>query len=290
MKNLKLYLAISYGLIWIAGGALYLTGTGLNTIPGVIVASSCMLFPLIATLVCQAVNKEPLFRNIGIRWRVNRWWFVGWLLMPVITLLAMGFTCWFAGDRFCIHSPTLVLMQQSLNDQLQMDIPLWVILAFTFGSGLFAGISINALFAFGEEAGWRGYLLRQFEGRNFSLAALAIGGIWGLWHAPLILLGHNYPQHPVAGVFMMIVLGILLTFVIQYVRIKSGSVIVAAIMHGTYNAVAGTALLFLTETNDLLDGCGGLAGFAALLVVGVVLFLFDRYVTRERIFTSPLRQ
>jgi len=181
-------------------------------------------------------------------------------------------------------------MQQSLNDQLQMNVPLWVILAFTFGSGLFAGISVNALFAFGEEAGWRGYLLRQFEGRNFSLVALAIGGIWGLWHAPLILLGHNYPQHPVAGVFMMIVLGILLTFVIQYVRIKSGSVIVAAIMHGTYNAVAGTAILFLIEPNDLLDGCTGLAGFAALLVVGVALFLFDRYVTRERIFTSPLRQ
>ena len=290
MKNLKLYLAISYGLIWIAGGALYLTGTGLNTIPGVIVAASCMLFPLIATLVCQAVNKEPLFRHIGIRWRVNRWWFVGWLLMPVISLLAIGFTWWFAGDRFSTHSEILTLMQTSLNEQLQIDIPLWGILAFTFVSGLFAGISINALVAFGEEAGWRGYLLRQFEGRNFSLAALAIGGIWGLWHAPLILLGHNYPQHPVAGVFMMIVLGILLTFVIQYVRIKSGSVIVAAIMHGTYNAVAGTALLFLNESNDLLDGCAGLAGFAALLVTGLALFLFDRYVTRERIFTSPLRQ
>ena len=30
------------------------------------------------------------------------------------------------------------------------------------------------------------------------------GVIWGFWHAPLILNGHNYPQHPVVGVFMMV--------------------------------------------------------------------------------------
>ena len=37
-----------------------------------------------------------------------------------------------------------------------------------------------------------------------------------------------------------------------------------------------------------LDGACGLAGILAMLVVAVVIFLFDRYVTRDRICTSPL--
>ena len=113
--------------------------------------------------------------------------------------------------------------------------------------------------------GWRGYLLRQFKGKSFLGTAVIIGIIWGLWHAPLILMGHNYPRHPQWGVLMMVVVCILMSFIIQYFRIKSGSVIVAAIMHGTCNAVAGTTM-----------------------VVAMVIFLFDRYVTRDRICTSPL--
>ena len=88
----------------------------------------------------------------------------------------------------------------------------------------------------------------------------------------------------------MVVVCILMSFIIQYFRVKSGSVIVAAIMHGTCNAVAGTTMIFvgLDRFNDLLDGACGLAGMLALLVVAIALFLFDRYVTRDRICTSPL--
>ena len=162
--------------------------------------------------------------------------------------------------------------------------------AFTLLSGMLAGITINALFAFGEEVGWRGYLLKQFKGKSFLGTAVIIGIVWGLWHAPLILMGHNYPQHPQWGVLLMVVVCILMSFIIQYFRIKSGSVIVAAIMHGTCNAVAGTTMFFvgLDRFNDLLDGACGLAGMLAMLVVAAVIFLFDRYVTRERICTSPL--
>ena len=245
MKNLKLDTAIAYGLIWAVGLIIILTGIDYPSNVGNILASACMLFPLIATLVCQAVAKEPLFRNIGIHWHINWWWVVGWLLMPVISLLTVLLTWGFEGPAFTAHSTNILMMRTALNEQLSINIPLWAILAFVTVSGLFAGISINALFAFGEEAGWRGYLLRQFHGQPFISTAVFIGIIWGLWHAPLILVGHNYPEHPVLGVFCMMLLCIPLTIIIQYVRIKSGSVIVAAIMHGTYNAVAGTALLFL---------------------------------------------
>ena len=240
-----------------------------------------MIIPLVATLICQKASKEPLLRGIGISWKVNRWWFIGWLIVIFIPLLTILFTHWTIGLNF--NAPGEAVPLGCMNKPVGM-------VGITLLSGLVAGATINALFAFGEEIGWRGYLLKQFEGKNFLTTAIVIGIIWGLWHAPLILLGHNYPQHPQWGVLFMVVLSIPLSFIIQYFRVKSGSVIVAAIMHGTCNAVAGTTMLFvgLDRFNDLLDGACGLAGILAMLVVAIVIFLFDRYVTRDRICTSPL--
>ena len=284
MKNIKLYLAIAYGLIWAAGLTLYLSGYIVASFSGAApwLVSTCMFIPLVATLICQKSSKEPLLRGIGIRWKVNRWWFLGWFTFPVIALLTLLFTHWISGID--THSEIM----QALGETLPFG-PVGAT-AITLLSGMLAGATINGLFAFGEEVGWRGYLLKQFEGRSFLGTAVVIGIIWGLWHAPLILMGHNYPQHPQWGVLMMVVVCILMSFIIQYFRVKSGSVIVAAIMHGTCNGVAGLTMIFLSldKYNDLIDGSCGLAGILAMLVVAVVIFLFDRYVTRDRICTSPL--
>ena len=285
MKNVKLYIAIAFGLVWAAGLALYLSGATVASFSGAAtwLVSICMFIPLVATLICQKTSKEPLLRNIGISWKVNRWWFVGWFTFPVIALLTLLFTNWISGID--THTEAMLTLGQS------MPVGPAGATAITLLSGMLAGVTINALFAFGEEVGWRGYLLKQFEGKNFLTTAIVIGIIWGLWHAPLILLGHNYPQHPQWGVLMMVVVCIPMSFIIQYFRVKSGSVIVAAIMHGTVNAVAGTVYLFIdmNNWNDLIDGGCGVVGICALLVVALAIFLFDRYVTRDRICTSPIK-
>ena len=285
MKNVKLYIAIAFGLIWAVGLVFYLLGTNVASFAGAsqLWASVSMFIPLVATLICQKSNKEPLLRNIGVSWKVNRWWFLGWLTFPVVAMLTLLFTHWISGID--THTETM----QTLGESMPIG-PAGAV-AFTLLSGMLAGTTINALFAFGEEVGWRGYLLKQFKGRSFLGTAIIIGIIWGLWHAPLILMGHNYPQHPQWGVLMMVVLCIPMSFIIQYFRIKSGSVIVAAIMHGTCNAVAGLTMIFISldKYNDLIDGATGLAGILALLVVALCIFLFDRYVTRERLCTSKLK-
>jgi membrane protease YdiL (CAAX protease family) len=283
MKNVKLYIAIAYGLIWGAGLVFYLSGTNVASFAGAtqLLASFCMFIPLVATLICQKSSKEPLLRNVGISWKVNRWWFFGWLIVPLIPLLTILFTHWTIGLSFNVTGETVPL--GFMNKPVGM-------VGITLLSGMVAGVTINALFAFGEEIGWRGYLLKQFEGKNFLTTSIIIGIIWGLWHAPLILLGHNYPQHPQWGVLMMVVLSIPLSFIIQYFRVKSGSVIVAAVMHGTFNALAGMAYIFIdmNNWNDLIDASCGLTGICSLLVVAIAIFLFDRYITREHLITRPI--
>ena len=283
MKNIKLYIAIAYGLVWAMGLVFWLSGVDYPSPLGNTLAAACMFIPMVATVVCQAASRQPLLRGIGISWKVNRWWFVGWLTIPAVVLLTLLLNYWIDGNHFSTRSPALQLLCDSMH--LGPSAAVGV----TFLSGMMAGATINALFAFGEESGWRGYLLSQFRGRHFFVAAVATGLVWGLWHAPLILMGHNYPQHPnLVGVAAMMLLCIPLSAILQYFRLKSGSVVVPAIMHGTFNALAGLTILFMDDYNDLLVGSAGLAGFLALLVAVGLLFLFDRYVTRDRICTSHL--
>jgi membrane protease YdiL (CAAX protease family) len=150
--------------------------------------------------------------------------------------------------------------------------PFWLALL----QGLIAGPTVNAVAAFGEEAGWRGLLLRELEALGLWKASVVIGVVWGFWHAPLIVQGWNYPEHPWAGVFMMTGMTVLLSPWLIYLTLRSGSVIAAAIFHGTLNATAGLAILLVKGGTDLILGETGLAGFIVLLLANIGLFVFDR--------------
>lgn len=243
-----------------------------------------MLIPLAAVAVTRLIAKEPMFRNLGISFKVNRWWFAGWLFIPILALAIMGASALMPGESWSPDNETVAAAMK----QIPGNMGTWGFIGITLISGLLAGMTINAVFAFGEEIGWRGYLVELFKGQGFIRTSVVTGAIWGLWHAPLILNGHNYPQHPVAGVFMMVLMCILFTPILLYFRQKSGSVIVAAIMHGTFNGVVGLSNIFVLPFNDLLVGAPGLAGMLVLLGSDAAIFLYDRYVTKERIFTSPI--
>ena len=101
--------------------------------------------------------------------------------------------------------------------------------------------------------------------------------VWGLWHAPLIVQGFNYPEHPWAGVFLMTVETMLQAPLFAYVCLKANSVIAAAIFHGTYNGVSVLANIGLDGGNDLLVGSTGLASFIVLVAANLGLVVFDRW-------------
>src|SRR2546430_13767352 len=44
------------------------------------------------------------------------------------------------------------------------------------------------LFAFGEELGWRGYLLPRLIQAGWPCPLAISGGVWGVWHFPFIIL------------------------------------------------------------------------------------------------------
>ena len=75
---------------------------------------------------------------------------------------------------------------------------------------------------------------------------------------------------------MMTILCILLAPIFSYIRLKSGSVIAASILHGTLNGLGGLHNTILKGGSDLTNGITGVAGFIVLIIVNLLLYLFER--------------
>jgi uncharacterized protein len=136
-------------------------------------------------------------------------------------------------------------------------------------AALTAGLSINGLFAFGEEYGWRGFLMDELRSLGPVRANLLTGVMWGLWHAPLILLGFNYGPDRLLGILMMCAFTTPLAFIFWYARDYTGSLLAPALLHGAFNAFAGFFLLFVAGRQPLIAAPVGLVGALALTCVAV---------------------
>lgn len=296
INKASLFLILTFGISYIAAGVYKLAGGELRTTSGTVLSVAYMFIPMISVLIVEklvhrARIKEPLLMSF----RFNTWFLAAWLITPLMSFITIGVSVLFPD---VVYSPEMTgIIERFLKDLnstetgqartalQQMPVhPIWIGLV----QGLIAGITINAVAAFGEELGWRGFLVRQFSGMNFVKASLIIGFIWGLWHAPLVLMGHNYPEHPVAGVFMMIAWCILLSPLFLYITIQSRSVIAASIMHGTLNGTAGLAILVIDGGNDLTVGLTGLAGFITVILILVLIFVYDTVITRKFITSKRI--
>lgn len=297
-RRLWLFILATCLVSWAFAGFMYLIDAKDNAIVYTICGAVYMLFPAIAAFLLQkAVFKEPIKKPFLISFKLN-WWFAAALLTPIVVmLLSLGISLLLPGVEFSSSAEGLIERYAStlsgeqlavVEKQLQSISPI-AMLALTLVQGIIAACTVNALFAFGEELGWRGYMLYYLRNCSLLKASLVIGFVWGLWHFPLILMGHNYPDHPIAGVFMMIILCVLMTPMMIYIVLKSKSVLTAAIFHGSTNAIAGFPLIYLNGGSDLSDGMTGYAGFIALALITVCFFVFDKFVAKENIFTKTIK-
>lgn len=314
MKKALIYSAAVCGISWIAALVFHLT-TGFTGSEGGLEAVAryrtfamfYMFLPAIVALLLRAVEgRASVRRPHALRVKVGfgddpmlkfrpRWsWLVAILSVPVMVALSIAISSLFT-EVVGMKEGLLAMMTASGMANIpegamaELDkLTDGLMLAITLLSGLGAGVTINALFAFGEEYGWRAYMVDALRGRRFIPSALVIGVVWGLWHFPLILMGHNgYPNRPL-GVAVMVLFCLLAGVVELYFVCKSGTVWPAVFIHGVVNAIAGVSVIMMPTGNALLTGMTGLAGAAAMVVIIALLWLYDRFVSHDNIFGSTL--
>jgi len=283
-RKIAIFLIITFILAIVVGSIPALLKLEWQGSTAAVIGVIYMLFPALTAIFVQKVlYHEPVIEPLKVSFKLDKWFALAWILPVLLALAAIPVETLFPGVSY---SPDMAGMVEHYRDTLTAEqlaeiersiqqMPVHPVLL-AIVSGMIAGITVNALAAFGEELGWRGFLLREFKALGFARASLFIGIIWGLWHAPLILQGHNYPQHPVAGVFMMILFCLLLTPLLNYVTLKAQSVIAAAIMHGTLNGTVGIAIMMVKGGSDLTIGLTGAAGLITLLIANIILYLATR--------------
>lgn len=155
-----------------------------------------------------------------------------------------------------------------------------LLLVISLLQGYLAALTINALFALGEEIGWRGYLYSALWPRlGPTKATVAVGVLWGLWHYPAaLLLGHNYSVHRAEGPLLFTVITTLMSGPMLLMRHRTGSVLPASSFHGAVNAWWGLTLLLAPGLGELQGGLGAV-GIAAWAVSLPALLLLDRLVS-----------
>ena len=226
---------------------------------------------LAAAIMLDRVTKEGL-RYAGIRWGNKRYIAIAYLLMLGISVATYGITIAVGWGRVDNQATTLKTFLDALG--VTFNLPEPVLLGAVVFTVLITGVIVNLIYAFGEELGWRGYLLPSLLHLGKLRACVISGAIWGLWHTPLIMMGHLYLGYPLLGVLMITVMCILLGIIFGWLRLASGSLLPPIIAHAALNAqILGYFPSFLvTDVNPILGGGAGIVGLGIMAVVAFLLY------------------
>ncbi|MGW5580863.1 CPBP family intramembrane glutamic endopeptidase [Micromonospora chokoriensis] len=136
--------------------------------------------------------------------------------------------------------------------------------------------------AVGEELGWRGFLLPALQPLGTVPSVMLNGLIWGVWHAPLLLLGYSFKTTNPVSILLMSVGTILIGTVLAWLRIRSGSIWASSFAHGTMNASASLLAAALIPATPNI--AASVLGWGGWVITGVVVaFLITKSTWRWRV-------
>ena len=196
-----------------------------------------MMIPSCANLITRLVTKEGFGRSyLGLNCKGKMGYFIASVLVPLAySAVTMLFLCavQLGGIQESLASPSL---QNTGLFLLQLAVSLVIFFP-----------------AFGEEWGWRGYMMpKLMELMPKPAAVVAGGGIWGLWDAPLTVAGHNfgvdYPGYPWLGILFMCLMCISMNAFLTLITEKTHSIYPAAFTHAINNNLSATGLLSIFGT------------------------------------------
>jgi membrane protease YdiL (CAAX protease family) len=284
-KRVWIFIAFAFGIAWLVALALYLTG-GLTANASTLIALSVgyMGAPTYAHILTRLVTREG-WHGLYLRPNFKKGW-VYWLICwvtPVIFAFA-GMAVFFAiFPQY--YDPTFSAVTKMMEEsaaaagQALPAIAPWVIVLSQTLTALIAAPILNAIPILGEEFGWRAYLQPKLMPIGGRKAMVVMGIIWGLWHAPLIAMGHNYgtdyPGAPWLGILTMTWFTFVLGTFLGWAVLRGGSVWPAVIGHGAVNGIAGIYVFFTQGNPNLLLGpsLAGIIGSWAFAVVTLIIFL-----------------
>jgi hypothetical protein len=271
-RHVLSFALLAYGIAWAfwapaMGDAWHAIATG--STPSSYMAPSMavlgMLAPAIAAVIMRLwVSKEGLRGSLGpVRGKLR--WYALAILGPslfVTTVVAIATLTGIGGFTLGVDQPFIYV---------------WLAL-------LLINTPITALLTFGEEYGWRGYLLPKLLPLGEVKASAITALIWAPWHLPLLMVGLNYlDKDPLAVMAFMFVFTLGLSMLLTRLFVAAGgSVLVVTLAHASLNAFGDRLSDGAHLSGDpFLVSVGGLLGFVLMAIVIGVAYGYPRYRGRR---------
>ena len=272
-RGIRSFLALTFGITYAVEGMLILAGLRLTGVPplyGQLVVAGLMWVPAAATILTIRFVTHEGFAITNLRIGPLKPYLASALVVPACFAVTYALT-WLLG----LGTPDWQLkdfqeiMASTGADPASLPSSAFILPAL-FLATLLIGPTMNGVFGFGEELGWRGYLLPKLMPLGKVKAYTILGVIWGLWHAPLIVIGFNYAGHPVWGILGMVVMTTTIGIYFNELTLRNRSSMLAGWIHGAFNGQAYGIWRILFPTADpLFGGFTGLTGAAVWFVVGL---------------------
>jgi membrane protease YdiL (CAAX protease family) len=264
-KEVVLFAVLAYGLAWAWSGYFLLPYLGdlltRSVTPsdmverlGAVTTLPTMLTPMIAALIMRIfVSREGVKGSLGLLRSPN--YYLAALAVPAVFVTVV------------------VLIVQALGlGEFRWSEATWSVYLML----LLTALLPVTLFTFGEEYGWRGYLLPRLLPLGEVGASVLLGVIWGVWHLPLLLAGLNYPGVNVwLAIIVFTFVTVALSFAYTWFYVASGgSVLVAAVFHASTNQFSDTFWV-----PPLLSGVTPIAPslVSAVLIMALVVLVYGLF-------------
>jgi hypothetical protein len=258
------------------------------------------MFPVaLAALVVQGpVLKRPLKVPFGLNLKVNRSWLFAWLapaLILIVALVIAGLwpqlevvtsTAEYIASKRAHLLATEPQNLEAFNTYVHTNPP-----NHPFSLILMAlpvGLTFNLLLALAEEIGWRGFLHTTLRGGYFR-RSLITGLLWGVYVLPSVGTGFIFGEHVITGGALILAHCLALSFILEWIRVRSGSVVACALFRGTAMALTRVGLDLVPNVDARVPPLYGWTGLVAILLTLGALLLFDRFWAKEPVVfrTSP---
>ena len=257
-----------------------------------------MTAPALANILTRRITGEG-WKDLFLQPRFKqskRYWLLAWLGTPLLVLLGMVIYYVLLPKYFdsTLSAESKLLAQLAQRTGKALPITPVMLFVIQITQAILIAPFINGLAAFGEEFGWRTYLLPKLMPLGGRKAMLIMGLIWGVWHWPVIFMGYefglSYPGFPWLGPIAMLWFTFVVGTFLGWLTLKAGSVWPAALAHGSINSI-GVIALFLAkgQPNQLLGpaGVGLLASLPFTLLALWLLWHSDIFSKAESKVNQP---
>ena len=282
-KKVSLFLFLTLALSMFSYVPIIRAGS-LNVNGGMYVLTM-MWSPGLAAILTQLIANRTL-RGLGWVFGSARWLVIAYIL-PIAYALPVYIFTWLAGVGVFPNPARIArLAAQYSSSNVTTTVAIFLFFSLTLDM---AGPLILAL---GEEIGWRGLFVPELAKlTSFTKTALITGMVWAAWHMPAIFLA-DYNSSGTPNLYAAVMFGLMIiaiSFAYTWLRLRSGSLWPAVLLHAFHNQFVIGILDKLTANTSATPYVTGEFGVGLALTSIVVAYLFWRK-QRDVSLRTPLVQ